>query len=291
MSKKIKSQTVYRLSQSLLEMPDTEPNFDEAFKVKETHYNNDGTISKEAEYNPDETEAERYERDYENGKIIESRHFFETELSETNKFLYNEKGLMLQDITIYADGGELKANFEYDEQDNKIGVKTTDTDGVLEAEENWEYKNKLVLKHTKFDAEHNMSEELRLTYKNDEGDIAEEHLTIMANSIELRTVYLDNESGSITYNKDGKVYGKSKNIFDDKDRLSQLIQETYKGNYVTKYFYDENDNIIEEEKQVDGTVYFRAISSYDENNELKQRTVTEMSSGTFTDYYQYSYFE
>lgn len=110
-------------------------------------------------------------------------------------------------------------------------------------------------------------------------------------NMELRTVYLDDEAGSITYNKEGKVHSRQQLVYDEKKRICENLISTFSGNYHYRYTYDEKDNVVEEERKQNGTIFFKALIRYNESGSLDARSVTEMNSGLFTDVYRYQFFD
>jgi YD repeat-containing protein len=289
---KLKKVNVYRFNDSGMEDVDAAPDLSEAMRIREVEYDSNGHVIKETEFTDDEAVAEMFVRTYDDkGRLVEMQHFYEGELSEKTAYEYNTDGLVSSEILEYADGGKLLTRFTYDENGNVLEKKVTDDEGAQDSLELFTYEGKRLVESKKYGSEDNLKESRKLIYRGDDTGSLQEELTYDADTgIELRTVYLDNEAGSITYNKEGKVHTRQKLVYDEKKRVVETFVTTYSGNYHYRYGYDEMDNVVEETRTLGGTVFFKALTRYNEQGSPDLRSVTEMNTGLFTDAYRYEYY-
>jgi hypothetical protein len=290
--KKLKLMAVHRFNNMGMADIDETADFTESLKIREVEYDEKGHIIKENEYSEDGELGEELIRKYnEKGNVIEIEHYFEGMLSETTFYEYNEDGLVLTERLKYADGGELISTYTYDEHKNVIEKRTVDNDGALDSYETAKFDVKRPLEHLKYDSENNLIESRRFIYRADNPEILQEEILFDGSAgTELRTVYLDNEAGTVTYNKKGEIHTRQAFVYDEKKRVSETIINAFSGSYHYKYIYDERDNVIDESRTQSNTLFFKALSEYDENGRLTARSVTEMNSGLFTDIYRYEFY-
>jgi hypothetical protein len=288
---KIKTMGVHRFSNLGLTDIDENTDFGEALKIREVEYDEKGHIIKENEFTEEGEIGEVIIRKYnEKGDIIELEHYFEGMLSETTFYEYNADGLVITEKLKYADGGELISSYTYDEHKNVIEKRTVDNDGVLDSYETAKFDVLKPLEHLKYDSENKLIESRKLIYRSDNPEILQEEIFFdAAGGTELRTVHLDNEAGSVTYNKEGKIHTRQSLVYDEKKRVTETYVNTFSGSYCYKYSYDELDRVIEESRSQSNTLYFRALMEYNEKGMLIARSVTEMNSGLFTDIYKFEY--
>jgi YD repeat-containing protein len=284
--------SVYRFSDLGMEDVEGAPDLSEALKIREVEYDEKGHVLREVEYTEEAEPGEMFLRTYdEKGNLAEMQHFYEGQLSEKTTYTYNNNGLVSSETLEYADGGRFHTQYTYDGENNLIEKKVTDDDGSMDSLEVSTYDGKRLVEILKYDSEHNLKESRKLTYRSDKPDVVQEEVSYEADAdLELRTVYLDDEAGSITYNKEGKVHTRQKVVYDEKKRIAETLISTYSGSYHYQYGYDEKDNVIEEVRTVGGTIFFKALIRYNEQGSIDLRSVTEMNSGLFTDMYRYEYF-
>lgn len=283
--------TVHRFSNLGLSDIDETTDFTTALKVREVEYNENGKILKENEYAEDGEIGEVLLRKYnDKGQVIELEHYFEGVLSETTFYEYNEEGLVLTEKLKYADGGELISTYSFDEHKNVIEKRTIDNDGLQDSYETAKFDVKRPLEHLKYDGENNLIESRKLIYRADAPEVVQEEILIdVGNNTELRTVHLDNEAGTVTYNKKGQIHTRQAIVYDEKKRVSETILNTFSGSFHYIFIYDEKDNVIDETRTQSGTLIYKALMQYDENGKLIARSVTEMNSGLFTDIFKFEY--
>jgi hypothetical protein len=290
---KIKLLNVYRFSDMGMEDVDAGAELSEALRIREVEYDSNGHVLKETEFTDEETAGEMFIRQYdEKGNLAEMEHYYEGELSEKTTYQYNNEGLVSSEILVYGDGGKIHTHYMYDSNKNVIEKKVTEDDGTVDSLEVSTYDGKRLLETLKYDGENNLKESRKLIYKTGNPDVVQEEINFEADAdLELRTVYLDDETGSITYNKEGKVHTRQKVVYDEKKRVAETFITTYSGSYHYRYGYDEKDNVIEESRTLGSTLFFKAIIRYNGQGSLDVRSVTEMNSGLFSDVYRYEYFK
>ena len=290
-NKKIRKLSVHRFADVGMDEFDPVTEIEDALKIREVDYDEHGKVLKETEFNEEGEPAEMFLRTYdEKGNILELQHYYEGELSETTHYGYNEALLPVKERLSYADGGVLITEYVYNSEGNVLEKKVCDSDGTVESIELNTYLGKQLISTEKFDGANVLKESRKLKWHPEKEDELSEELNIDHDAkTELRTVYLDNETGSITYNKEGKVHTRQKVMYDEKKRVTENIISTFSGNYNYTYGYDENDNVIEEIRTQGGTIFFKAMIRYNEAGSLSARSVTEMNSGLFTDVYSYEY--
>ena len=82
------------------------------------------------------------------------------------------------------------------------------------------YNGKIIQELNRYDAEDQLKESRKLMYRESHPEqLLEETVVDKDNNTELRTVYLEDEAGSVTYNKEGKVHTRQKMVYDEKKRL------------------------------------------------------------------------
>ena len=283
---------VHRFSNMGLSDIDESTDFEEALKVREVEYDGQGHIVKETEYAEDGEIGEVIIRKYnDKGAISLLEHYFDGMLSESTKYEYNVDGLVIKEELTFADGGVLISDYTYDEHKNVIGKRVMDNEGGIDSHETAKFDVKRPLEHYKYDSENKLTESRNFIYRSDNPEILQEEIHFdAANGTELRTVYLDNEAGSVTYNKEGKIHTRQSFVYDEKKRVAETFINTFSGSYYYKYDYDEKDRVIEESRSQSNTLFFRALMDYNEKGMLVARSVTEMNSGLFTDIYKFEFY-
>jgi len=289
----VKTVSTYRFSKKLMEDFTSEPDLADAYRVREVKYDNAGNVLLETEFNEDGTISEKYERKYdEKGNSTEMCHFFESELAEKTSYHYNSNAQPEKEILHYADGSETVTSYSYDSENNLAEKKVVDSDGELESRETFKHSAKEIIEHCHYDAEGNLKESTKYFYDTVTPEKLKEEINYQAeHNIELRTVYLDDETGSITYNKEGKTHSRQKLIYDEKKRVTENVLETFNGRYYYVFGYDEKDNLISEERQLNGNIYFKVLNKWDENKLLLIRSVTDVNTGFFCDLFRYEFWE
>lgn len=285
--------STYRFSKKLMEDFTTEPDIADAYRVREVQYDNKGNVITETEFDDDGNISEKYERVYdEKSNMTEMRHYFESDLAERTNYAYNMQGHVEKEVLHYGDGSETVTHYSYDSENNLSEKKTIDPDGAIEGLETFKHSGKNLTEHLKFDSEGNLRESTKFLYDTTNPDKLKEEINYEAeHGIELRTVYLDDETGSITYNKAGQVHSRQKLTHDEKRRVTENVLETFNGRYYYRFAYDESDNMISEERQLNGNIYFKVLNKWDENKLLLIRSVTDVNSGFFCDVFRYEFWE
>jgi hypothetical protein len=289
---KVKSLNVYRFSDEGAEDVADAEDLTEAMRIREVIYDEKGHVIRETELDEDGNASEMYVRSYnEKGAITEMQHFYEGALSEKTLYQYDADGLLTGERLEYADGSVMHTTYSFDDLKNVTGKKTVDDEGNPDSREEAVYSGKTILELSRYDDEDKLKEKRSLKYREDNPELLLEEVVIDTdNNTELRTVFLDNEAGSVTYSKEGKVHTRQKMVYDEKKRVLENSISSFSGNYHYAFSYDEKDNVTEEVRTLNGTVFFRTINLYHDNGLLKARSVTEMNSGFFTDVFRYEYY-
>src|ERR1051326_3940997 len=191
---------------------------EDSLKVREVIYDERGHVLQETEFSEDGEPAEQFIRTYDDkGNIIGMQHFYEGELSEKTQYEFNGKGLLVNEKLQYADGSFMSTDYQYDESDNVTEKRVRDEEGNLDSLETSRYDGKQLVELNKYNGSGELMESRKITYRSDDPEKIKEEVTYeAATGIELRTVFLDDETGNITYNKEGKVHSRQKMVFDEK---------------------------------------------------------------------------
>ncbi|MEW6468914.1 MAG: hypothetical protein AB1458_08320 [Bacteroidota bacterium] len=289
--RKVRSAVTYRFSKTLMEDFKEEPDIEESYKVRVVEYDRSGNVTREIELDEDEQVSEMYERSYDSkGNMTEMKHYYEQELAESTAYTYNSKGNLEKEVLRYADGSETVTHYAYDADNNLVEKKTLDPEGNLEARDTYAYSGKNVTEHCTYNTENELQESTRYVYDS-EGKLREELNYQREHDLELRTVYLDGEAGTVTYNREGKVHSRQRLVRDEKKRVTENILEVFNGRYHYRFVYDEQDNLVSEERQLNNNIYFKVVNKWGEAGLLLMRSVTDVNSGFFSDVYKYEFWD
>ncbi len=276
--KKIKSITLKKYN---ILNEDSNPDIKEmpCNKLNYKELDNSGNTIKEIKYNEFEEVEEIIENVYnDKGNLIEEKIFLgEDEFSERKTYENDENGRLKTEFIHYLDETIDTISYEYN-SDGKIVKKVlTDSEGVVENKEIFDYKNGKEISYSSY----NEDDELVLERINGYDDSGNLLRTIYFNSEEnekyrIENTYDENNNliKALKFNENDDLTEKLSYKYDDKRRVIEVIAENQNENSLSNFKYDDNGNAIEQkEMNVDETLNHFIERNFDEDGHILKITV------------------
>jgi hypothetical protein len=283
-----KETKVYRFAAKSHEDLGEAPVTDEGYLIERKVHDEKGNLLVSEELGEGEVASEKLEYSYdEKGRIILHRHYFAGELSEEVQISYNEFDKPSREVITFLDGSKTENIYEYDESGHIKKKRVQDEGGEIEIEELFEYSDGNLVRHTRYNSSGELVDEFKFEYGEEEGKkvLKEEHEIHHSEGVQFRTVH--SKSGSVTYDKKGGIYSTVKKVFDEKGRETENHVQTLNRQVSIFYQYNDKDLLTGEERQNGSMTTFISRRIYNEEGKLRFYTITDASSGLFTDYYVY----
>jgi len=250
-----------------------------SYIINENEFDINGNIIKEISYNSkgDFDEHNEYVYD-ENNYLIEEKIFFnDTDIAERGIYINDFEGRPIKKTTIYQETSEDHTEYNYNESKNLISKIRLDDDGFIEEKELREYENNKLKSVINYGLDNELLSKKIFSY-NKEGEIIElldvDSMDGKKNTIQYTYNDKKLKIKALTYNPDIQLISKSLYEYDDKDRVTEIIDEDARNYKLTKLQYDEKDNIIlQVEYDKDGNQEINIERHYDENNHIIQSLV------------------
>ncbi len=300
MDNKLKSTTVYKCDF-------ISGDFNPDASAKKSHKHNyielniNGNIVKEIYYGKEGEEESLNEFLYdEKGHLAVQRHIEEEELAEKITYKIGANGMIEKEFRHYLDGTFDTIEHVYNGQN--IAQKThTDSDEEVEQTEYFEWKEQNLLREYIKDADDEIVFEKKYTYNSDGTHLLETYLHDKLSEKESRVVNEYDEKGnkSLTklYDNKNRLLSRTTYFVNEKNEVTQIIEEEGLNKTVIYLDYDERGNIIKEEDYSSNEILTaRFEQKYNENNMLIEYTafIDKQGEGSNQSYvltYEYTFFE
>lgn len=133
--------------------------------LSETLFNSDGNIIEEIVCNDNGQPEQLIRNTYNNSHLIESNTTdLLNEMSEVQKFEYNETGLLTGKTIYFADGSEMISTYEYDDSGRMIRRIESDPEEGTNQEKTYKYDNNLLISIKETDDDGNLLESIDYSY-------------------------------------------------------------------------------------------------------------------------------
>lgn len=278
MTKKIRSVTVYRV-----EKGSGGKGSDQSGKAIQsfTLYNEEGNILEEVQYGSqlEMSEKNRYLYD-DKGRVSGMMLIDEAnDVLEDKRIEWSDADRMEREVTRYLDGSEMTVSYHYDDQGRLIRRITADEDGEVEGREIYHYEGDNLVKVEKY------NEDDRLIYKQEDIYIGKERSESMIFLMEdpddkvVRVIKYNDRgqrSAEMVYDRKDRLIEKNLYEVDDQGRLVKMVEENATRKNITEFLYDDSGNNIKEQVETDrdGNLNHRVLRTYDaDGNQLETRVI------------------
>lgn len=220
----------------------------------------------------------------EKNNIIEVANYDEKdELSNTNKYIYQD-GILLEKQT-FTSGDDTPTRVIYTNKNGKPEeILAKYKDGSISSKNRYKYdKNGNMLEEIEYDTETDKPDS-KDVYKYDAKNKVTEKQIFSTNILNYKTTYKYHTTGAlkeeieIEYEENIKKKEAAKTIIKYNDKGNRISFEKFNGkdlSVMIKYTYDNNDNLIEENEldPTNGNIIKKIKYQYDSNGNLVLKTV------------------
>ena len=290
MSKKIKSETIYRLNH----LPGEEINIDQEFDMKQSYreFDETGNLILEMAFNQYGEMADKMEYRYDvNGRLKETVIYGEDddEVLERREAVRDKDGRLSKEFIHYLDGSVDTHEYYYDGKGNLTGMKVVDDENELEFSENYYYEDDRLVKIERCNEYDKVVFRQEDTYEN--GVISTHKIWSSEEDEPFTLIHHFNAAGhreqELRYNSRDQLI--ERNIYeeDDHGRLIRIIEENKQRKNTTEFSFDEQGNLTHQvETDLNGDLNHEISRFYNAEGELIQATVETMvkSSGSVLAY-------
>ena len=297
MSKKIKSVRLFKHDDAGKKDSDS---VNKGYKYSMTDYDENGNIILEVRFNPDEELEDKYIYKYDKkNQLIEDIHYLTyKDIAEHKTYDMDEKGKIIKVYKHYNDGSKDTIEYRYNEKDLLIEQVTIDSYDEIEAKNIYEYENENLILEEVYEYDELISKQ---SFSYDEkGNIIEENKWTEDDG-NLRRVNEYNDNNELIkvlfYNRKEKLAAKTEYSYSESGKISKVTEEDQHGKNITTIQYDDKGNAVEQvETNPNGDVNNKAIRKFNENNDVVETGVFIDLHGTGPNQeyilrYEYDYFE
>ncbi len=231
-------------------------------KLSELSYSEDGELMEEKYWEYDS-----------NGALIADKCIFiEEEVTEVVKYLYDEQGKLTLTHKSYGEAGDADSTYYiYNDGGKLIEKRTESSEGEVEHKEEMKYDGENLIQQIVYNYDGTIMEKSSFTY-NEKGELLEELRYTSERNQELKILYdyplVGKSPDTTVYNSKGNIVQRTRNSFDDKQRIVKEVIETVDltvKKFTSLYAYDSVDNLIEV-KLVDKNENLLSKIEYKHNN-------------------------
>jgi hypothetical protein len=276
MSKKIKSETVYRVNH----VPGEEIDFTQEFEGKQSfnEYDETGNLLLEIAYTQDGDVADKVEYRYDkNGRLLETLVYSEDDdILERKEVVRDTEGKVTREITHYLDGSADIHEYFYNDKGWVSGIQVKDDEGEIEYSEKYTYDGEMPVKVERYDDE----EELIFSQE----DEYEE------GKLRTRTTWSDEDQEAYTlvqhfrpnghreeelrYNSNDQLIEHNTWEEDEGGRIVKIVEENKLRKNTTEFAFDAKGNVTHQvETDLHGELNHEVYRQYDDEGELLLTTV------------------
>ncbi len=188
--------------------------------LSETLFDSQGNILEEMVCNDNGQPEQLTRNTYINNRLIESDNTdLLNEISEIQKFEYNEKGLLTGKTIFFADGSEMISKYEYDNRERLIRRVETDPEEETNQEKVYTYNKELLVSVKETDDDGNLIESTDYSYDEDGRRIT-------------TTTEGSDENGTVKMEYDENNRPHVQRTFNNRNQLIARTTWEYEGNIV-----------------------------------------------------------
>lgn len=218
------------------------------------------------------SEMNKYRYNEKNLLVEELIYFDANELAETHCYEYGDDNKLSKELVIYQDGTEDIITYKFNSDGMLLQKTQQDSDGEIEHREVYEYSGELLLKQEVYGLGGNMISKTNNTF-DEKGNLIESVIWNQEDGNEGRVVHEYDEKGnrecSERYNAAGQIEARTSFTFDEKGNVTKLEEEDTTGSRHTKFENDEKGNAVFQEEYNDKEeLNHRIERTYNEDGEL-----------------------
>lgn|GEM_PF-804193 len=276
MSKKTKSETIYRYDHIPGEDIDLEEEyeqiqsyrkFDESGNlVSEIAYSQDGSITDKIEYRYDQS-----------GLLVETQVYGEDdEVLERKEVVRDNDGKIVRELTHYMDGSTDIQEYFYKDGKVLIGMEVKDDEGELEYAEKYFYEGDQMMKVERWDTGQELVFSQEDSYKN--GLITNRKIW-SSEEEEPYTIVIDfNETGKrvqeLRYDSNDQLVERNNFEEDENGHVVRIVEENRQRKNTTEFTYDDKGNVLHQaESDLNGELNHEVMRVYNPDGDLILTTV------------------
>jgi YD repeat-containing protein len=276
MSKKIKSETIYRFDH----MPGEEIDLDQDFDIKQSYHEFDkaGNLILEMAYTHDGDIVDKIEYHYdEAGRLVESLIYGEyDDIMERRVAERDQDGRTVRESIHYLDGSSDTREYSYDEKGNLISMRAVDDEDELEFSETYFYDGDKMVK-----VERRGSDDKVVFRQEDEyidGALRTRKIWSSEDDEPYTLVHQFNAAGhreqELRYNKKDQLIERNVYEEDENGRVVRIIEENRQRKNTTEFTFDEQGNPIRQvETDLNGNLNHEIFRVYDPDGDLIQTRI------------------
>lgn len=299
-SKKIRSMIVTRYPGV---RPDERESVD-PFKLREVQYHSSGSIISNAEFDEDGGIAEQFLNTLdEKGQVIEHQVLMDGDVIERIELKYNAAGKIIEENRMYEEGDPSPTIYTYDNNGELLERRVESSPGEVEQGDRYEYHpefNTKVIRHEEYMADGKVVRIVTHEYEKENGEV------VLVKSFSenketgktFRTEHFDAKKhednvAAVIYDSDNRVSNIVYEFFDEAFRLIRTEEKSRNpgADPRIEYTYDEKGNMNKQVQYIGGRLHSQWEKKFDENG-LEEWVYGQSSSGhSYTDVYQYEFFD
>jgi hypothetical protein len=274
MSRKLKSTKVIRINLS----PEGQELRQNLLSLTEYHEKNEKAV-KEIQYSP-EGEPEQitcYEYDAKGYLISEEIKEGDETLVSKRTFEVDDNGRVEREFHHYSDGSVDTIDYGYNSLGQLVEKVVTDYEGEKESEEVFEYEGEHLVREAVVGGDGFLIRESLMAYS-DEGLLDDITIRDLSEGAEVRKHYdYDEKSrrrGFVVYNENDELIERVLFKYDEKDRLSEVIDENRRQKNTTLLQYNDQGWVIkQEEYDLQGKLVSRVERVFEEDGRIVESKV------------------
>jgi hypothetical protein len=269
-----------------------------------TFLNEKGNIVREEVYNDGEIDI-LVENTYENDVLTQTQQTdYVNQIQQTWEFIYDEFGRKTEQREHFQEGGYVPTKFEYTTEGKLKMEAVLDDDGEIESKTDYEYDTVgNLIKKVEYDTNDFSSPWISTSYEYD--------INNKVVKKEEQVGEKDATTSTFEYDEAGELIGGQIYYSDDEDLIvDQKVIEDEEGKVIgTETFYpkenmkrtsiikrNENNQIVEEEKSINGNFNSLTVFNYNEENDIvEEKHLNKVGNGEFQQWtakaYEHEYYE
>ncbi len=298
MSRKLKSQAIYRVNHLPGETPESIP--EQSIRHSFQQYDEQGNLLREVSFTQDGSLADKNEFRYDaQGRMVETLIYDEDDaVMERRLAERDSSGRLLREQVHYLDGSVDTYHYHYDEQGRLTGLEVIDDEEATEYKEMYSYQDDKLVKTERCDERGNVTFRIEDIYA--DGILTERRTWSDEESEPFTLVQKFNERGvrtqELRYNGQNELI--ERNIYEDDGtgKVVQIIEENKQRKNTTGFRFDDQGRMIyQAEHDLNGELNHEVFRTYNDDGNILSVTVemVQKPSGmklAYTLLYQYEYF-
>jgi len=252
--------------------------------IAEHEYDEKGNVLKSIRYNAEGEKESVVMNEYDGENLVKA--IIEDSQMGSKQVLEHrwEGGLLLETIEWYNADQFIKTSFEYNDDKKLLKKLMIDDENIQHGKVLYEYEGNIVHMDD-YDENDEVTIERSTTYDEHGNEIQLEVFTEQDEERKVTTYHDEKSVANIKIYRMDKFIYEVTNLFDDKNRIKEIVQQNYRDNTNGKsiYHHDENDQVVKEENFVNDVLQLLTEHQYDEEG---QKIGTTFYSKVNEDYYK-----